>query len=85
MGPFGKVPYPSDAYGYSGPRMALSALTNHLSFAVALLAISAGLTWLMLRVRVLALPNARSSHAAPVANSGGVAIVATFLAGYGCI
>ena len=65
--------------------MAASALINHLAFAVALFALSLGLTWLMLRVRVLALPNARSSHAAPVANSGGVAIVATFLIGYGIL
>jgi UDP-GlcNAc:undecaprenyl-phosphate/decaprenyl-phosphate GlcNAc-1-phosphate transferase len=79
---FGKVRFPSNANLCVAPRMATSALFNHFSFAAALFALSAGLTWLMLRVGVLAFPNARSSHAAPVANAGGVAIVATFLAGW---
>src|SRR5262245_29153558 len=65
--------------------MATSALINHLSFAAALFVLSAGLTWLMLRVRVLALPNLRSSHAAPVPNSGGVAFVVAFLVGYAAL
>jgi UDP-GlcNAc:undecaprenyl-phosphate GlcNAc-1-phosphate transferase len=65
--------------------MAIYSLTGLASFAVAVFAISAALTWLMLRVRVLAHPNARSSHAKPVANSGGVAIVAAFLVGYGIL
>jgi UDP-GlcNAc:undecaprenyl-phosphate GlcNAc-1-phosphate transferase len=62
--------------------MATAAIIKHLAFALALFALSAGLTWLMVRVRVLAVPNQRSSHTAPVPNSGGVAVVATFLVGY---
>jgi UDP-GlcNAc:undecaprenyl-phosphate GlcNAc-1-phosphate transferase len=62
--------------------MAAAALATHLLFGVGLFAVSTALTWLMLRLGVMALPNRRSSHDRPVANSGGVAIVATFFIGF---
>lgn len=62
--------------------MTLASLVSHVAFGLALFALSATLTWLASRhLRVLDLPNARSSHATPVPKSGGVAIVAAFLAG----
>ena len=65
--------------------MAASALANHLLFAVLLFGVSAALTWCMLRFGIMAVPNRRSSHDWPVANSGGVAIVLTFFAGFGAL
>ena len=62
--------------------MAALAVANHLLFAVALFAVSSALTWLMLRARIMALPNRRSSHDWPIPNSGGVAIVITFFVGF---
>jgi UDP-GlcNAc:undecaprenyl-phosphate GlcNAc-1-phosphate transferase len=62
--------------------MAASALASHLIFALLLFLMSAGLTWLMMRVRILDVPNHRSSHARPVPNSGGVAIVCAAMAGF---
>ena len=62
--------------------MAAFALANHLLFAVALFALSAALTWGVLRFGIMAMPNRRSSHDRPIPNSGGVAIVITFFAGY---
>jgi UDP-GlcNAc:undecaprenyl-phosphate GlcNAc-1-phosphate transferase len=63
--------------------MAGLALVNHLLFAVVLFAVSTTLTWAMIRAALLAEPNHRSSHSAPVPNSGGVAIVITFIIGFG--
>jgi UDP-GlcNAc:undecaprenyl-phosphate GlcNAc-1-phosphate transferase len=65
--------------------MAIPDVFGHLLFAGVLFALSAVLTRLMIGVRVLAVPNDRSSHSAPVPNGGGTAIVATFLAGYGAL
>ena len=62
--------------------MTLAAFAKHLLFGAALCLLSALATWLMLRVRIMHVPNQRSSHVRPVANGGGVAIVATFVAGY---
>ena len=62
--------------------MAAFAFVNHLLFAVCLFAISTGLTWLMIRASLMSLPNHRSSHSNPVPNSGGVAIVVTFIIGF---
>lgn len=62
--------------------MATLALASHLAFAFALFVISAVVTWLMLRVRMLAVPNHRSSHVTPVPNSGGLAISLTILIGF---
>ena len=62
--------------------MTLAALLSHLGFGLALCALSAALTWLAGRyLRVMAVPNERSSHARPVPKTGGVAIVTTFVAG----
>ena len=62
--------------------MATLALASHLAFAFVLFAISAVVTWLMLRVRMLDVPNHRSSHETPVPNSGGIAISLTILIGF---
>ena len=61
--------------------MIFAVLAKHALFGGVLALIAAGLTWLMLRVRIMDVPNQRSSHARPVPNGGGVAIVATFLIG----
>jgi UDP-GlcNAc:undecaprenyl-phosphate GlcNAc-1-phosphate transferase len=62
--------------------MAPVALANHLLFGVLLFAVSTVLTWCMLRLGLMAMPNRRSSHEWPIPNSGGVAIVLTFFAGF---
>jgi UDP-GlcNAc:undecaprenyl-phosphate/decaprenyl-phosphate GlcNAc-1-phosphate transferase len=62
--------------------MSLSAFLSHLGFALALCLLSAFLTRLMIvKFRIMDVPNRRSSHATPTPKSGGVSIVATFLAG----
>ncbi len=48
-----------------------------------LVALAAVLTWAMIRVRILDVPGPRSSHDRPVPRAGGIAIVATFFAGFG--
>jgi len=65
--------------------MAALALANHLLFAVLLFAVSTALTWGMLRLGIMALPNRRSSHARAIPSSGGVAIVVTFFAGFAAV
>ena len=62
--------------------MAALALANHLLFGVLLFGFSTALTWGMLRLGVMSMPNRRSSHDWPIPNSGGVAIVLTFFAGF---
>ncbi|MDH4189221.1 MAG: undecaprenyl/decaprenyl-phosphate alpha-N-acetylglucosaminyl 1-phosphate transferase [Betaproteobacteria bacterium] len=58
------------------------ALLPHIAFALAIFVVSAVLTLLMARhVRIMDVPNERSSHARPVPKSGGVAIVAAFVLG----
>ena len=62
--------------------MTFSAFLTHLGFGAALCALSAFLTWvLMKRVRIIDMPNERSSHTNPTPRSGGIAIVATFFVG----
>lgn len=62
--------------------MTLASFASHLAFGFALFVLAATLTWLASRhLRVMDVPNARSSHAAPTPKTGGVAIVSTFLAG----
>jgi len=62
--------------------MTFSAFLTHLGFGAVLCALSALLTWvLMKRVRIIDTPNERSSHTTPTPRSGGIAIVATFFAG----
>ena len=65
--------------------MAALALANHLLFGVLLFGVSAALTWCMLSLKIMSMPNRRSSHDQPVPNSGGVAIVLTFFVGYSVI
>jgi len=55
---------------------------THLAFAGTIFLGSAAMTYGMARyVRVMDVPNDRSSHTRPVPKSGGIAIVATFVAG----
>lgn len=62
--------------------MTLAAFFDHFAFGLALTAMAALLTWLLAtRVRILDTPNDRSSHSRPTPKSGGLAVVATFLAG----
>ncbi|MBL4613539.1 MAG: undecaprenyl/decaprenyl-phosphate alpha-N-acetylglucosaminyl 1-phosphate transferase [Magnetovibrio sp.] len=62
--------------------MMFSVLLTHLGFGAVLCALSALLTWvLMKRVRIIDTPNARSSHTRPTPRSGGIAIVVTFFIG----
>ena len=62
--------------------MTLQAFLKHLAFASALVALSALITRLMIhRVRILDVPNERSSHDRPIPTSGGLAIVFTFFIG----
>ena len=65
--------------------MAALALANHLLFGVLLFGVSAALTWCMLSLKIMSMPNRRSSHDQPIPNSGGVAIVLTFFVGYSVI
>ncbi len=65
--------------------MATFAVANHLLFAIALFALASAATWLMLRVRILDVPNPRSSHDQPVPNSGGVAIALSALTGFAVV
>lgn len=62
--------------------MTLEVLLSHFAFGLALFLLSAALTWYASRrLRVMDVPNERSSHARPVPKSGGVAIVSTFVGG----
>ena len=57
-------------------------LVTHLSFAGTIFLCSVAMTYVMVRyVRVMDVPNDRSSHTRPVPKSGGIAIVATFVIG----
>lgn len=62
--------------------MTLRAFLTHLAFALALVILSALITRLMIeRIRILDIPNERSSHGSPIPTSGGLAIVFTFFIG----
>src|SRR5690242_13647565 len=66
--------------------MTFTAFLTHLLFAIGLSCASVALTrFMLLRVRVMDLPNERSSHMQPTPKSGGIAIVATFLIGVAII
>src|SRR6266571_4527277 len=55
---------------------------SHLAFAGTIFLCSVALTYVMARfVRVMDMPNPRSSHYRPVPKSGGIAFVATFVIG----
>jgi len=62
--------------------MALAAFLDHLLFACFLCALAAVATYFMQRIRILDVPNYRSSHEQPVPNSGGVAIVLAVFTGF---
>lgn len=62
--------------------MTLAAFLLHLAFAGAIFVLAATLTLVMARsVRVMDIPNERSSHTRPLPRSGGVAIATAFTAG----
>jgi UDP-GlcNAc:undecaprenyl-phosphate GlcNAc-1-phosphate transferase len=61
--------------------MTLIAVLRHLAFAVGLAVLSAATVRLMIAVRVLDRPNARSAHSTPTPKGGGVGIVVAFLVG----
>ena len=65
------------------PQAALNLGT--ISAALLMCGVTYLITWLMLRIRILALPNDRSSHDIPIPSGGGVAIVVTFFIGLGAI
>src|SRR5690606_14554054 len=57
--------------------MASVSIAENFVFVGSLAFLAAAITGFMLRARILAVPNERSSHAHPVPSSGGVAIVIT--------
>jgi UDP-GlcNAc:undecaprenyl-phosphate GlcNAc-1-phosphate transferase len=60
----------------------LTAFLTHLAFAFSLVIFSTIITRLMIyRLRILDIPNERSSHDTPIPTSGGIAIVFTFFIG----
>jgi UDP-GlcNAc:undecaprenyl-phosphate GlcNAc-1-phosphate transferase len=61
--------------------MTLAALFRHLVFAAGIAVVSAVVVRAMINVRVMDLPNDRSSHAVPTPRGGGVGIVVGFLLG----
>jgi UDP-GlcNAc:undecaprenyl-phosphate GlcNAc-1-phosphate transferase len=62
--------------------MELLKFLTHLAFAAAIFLISAAMTYIMARyVRVMDVPNDRSSHSRPIPKSGGIAFVSTFVLG----
>jgi UDP-GlcNAc:undecaprenyl-phosphate GlcNAc-1-phosphate transferase len=63
------------------PSMTLIAVLRHLAFTAGLALLSAATVRLMIAVRVLDHPNARSAHREPTPKGGGVGIVVAFLVG----
>jgi UDP-GlcNAc:undecaprenyl-phosphate GlcNAc-1-phosphate transferase len=62
--------------------MELLKFLTHLAFAAAIFLVSAAMTYIMARyVRVMDVPNDRSSHSRPIPKSGGIAFVSTFVFG----
>ncbi|MDQ6955153.1 MAG: glycosyltransferase family 4 protein [Mariprofundaceae bacterium] len=62
--------------------MNLLAFITHLIFALLLASMSGFITWWMLkRVKIMDVPNERSSHERPTPSGGGMAIVITFMVG----
>ena len=58
------------------------ALFTHIIFANALFALACAMCWLLIkRVRIMDIPNSRSSHDTPIPKCGGIVIVVTFLIG----
>ena len=62
--------------------MELQKFLTHLEFAAGIFLLSAAMTYVMARfVRVMDVPNDRSSHSRPIPKSGGIAFVSTFVFG----
>lgn len=61
--------------------MELYAIAQHLAFAVALAALSAGVVRLMIAFPILDHPNHRSAHHNPTPRGGGLGVVVAFVAG----
>jgi UDP-GlcNAc:undecaprenyl-phosphate GlcNAc-1-phosphate transferase len=61
--------------------MQLSAVLQHMAFALLLALISAGVVRLMIAFPILDHPNARSAHARPTPRGGGLGVVIAFVAG----
>lgn len=62
--------------------LASNVILNHVLFGLGLLLVSIICTKIMLdRVRVIDVPNQRSSHTVPTPKSGGISIVVTFFVG----
>lgn len=61
--------------------MLLSAVLQHLLFALALALLSAGVVRLMIAFPILDHPNARSSHLRPTPRGGGLGVVVAFIVG----
>ena len=61
--------------------MTFAAFSRHLALALSLALLSALLVRIMIGVRVMDRPDRRKSHSIPTPKSGGVGIVAAFLAG----
>lgn len=62
--------------------MTLFAFLSHAAFGAALMLLSAVLTWVLIhRVKIVDMPNERSSHVRPTPRSGGLAVVASFFVG----
>jgi len=62
--------------------MTFTALLSHLLFGFILFLFSCGICWYFFKHPiVIDIPNNRSSHDTPMPNSGGIAIVITFLVG----
>lgn len=59
----------------------LAALPAHLGFALGLAALSAAIVWLVLRLRIMDVPNARSAHARPTPKGGGLGVVIATMTG----
>jgi UDP-GlcNAc:undecaprenyl-phosphate/decaprenyl-phosphate GlcNAc-1-phosphate transferase len=60
----------------------VKAFLTHLAFVFSLVILCAFITRLMIsRVRIMDIPNERSSHNAPIPTAGGIAIVLTFFVG----
>jgi len=62
--------------------MDVNSISHHLVFAGLLLLGAISATYYMLKARIIAVPNHRSSHEEPTPSSGGVAIVLITTAGF---
>jgi UDP-GlcNAc:undecaprenyl-phosphate GlcNAc-1-phosphate transferase len=62
--------------------MTQTAFLTHILFGTCLFLLSCSICWIMVkRIRIMDVPNRRSSHDVAVPKSGGLAIAATFMIG----